>query len=556
MVADPNMRCVCGYRRFREQRPVITSEVDQWVLFDDGSFGGFGSTPFGTYFGSGPAGMWGLFAVNVSQTHKQVVCENCQRVRSDNVIGGVGVFGSYLFTDSIFVLVTDISVLGCMRVRFESADLGITVDVSPMVYTGPPLPLSAPAPTTTASSPPPGATVAAVLRAVLPEVDHDGTFVVSLVDVCSGTTTPLTTTILESTMQIHTPEQADLNGLPRQVVLQNIRTDNPVAQPATSALASIPFDKCDYVIEYDARFGLLPGAAGFSETGGGGTFALVDGGVLSIGTTVTDLFYKEVTLAAAANEVHLYAMGRCDASDTSVDSHGFRLLCDGAPGSLGAYSGVQLRHRPSKLAMLTLDGVTAADSGLDFPGSAWINCYVARRFADAKHPGAIGETFFNRFDSAAWGSGVAGGVSPTFRMSFGDFDGSSLQSYLRNMVASLNGRFVRAFFRSYAAVVAPTLRLYFTADTDAGPGKTARIRVRYGALGLGSNPYNLGTASIADVTASFTTKNTTVEVSISLNALTLTPKAPFWFSVERDWSHVDDTMPGTAHLIAATVRSS
>lgn len=557
MVADPNMRCVCGYRRFREQRPVITSAVEQWVLFDNASYGGFGSTPFGTYFGSGPAGLWGLFGVDVALTHKQVVCENCQRVRSDNVIGGAGVFGSYLFADSIFVLVTDISVLGCMRVRFASADLGITVDVSPTLYDGPPLPLAAPAPVTTAPTPPTGATVASVLRAVLPDVDHDGTFVVSLVDACSGSTTPLTTIILESTVQIHTPEQADLNGLPRQVITKNFRTDNPVAQPGTGAISSIPFDKCDYVIEYDARFGQLPGAAGFTEGGSGGTFALVDGGVLSITTTAMDFFYKEVTLGAAATEVHLYAMGRCDASATTTESRGFRLLVDGAPGALGDYSGVQMRLRPNQIASLALDGATAGVlPGFDPPGSSWLNFYVARRFSDTKHPGAIVESFFGQFSSSSWGSGDPGGVSPTFRMGFGDFEGSNLQAYLRNMVASLNGRFMRAFFRSYAAVAAPTLRLYFTADTDAGPGKTARIRVRYGTLGLGANPYSLATASVTDITTSFTTKNQVVEVPLSLNSMALMPKAPFWFSVERDWSHTDDTMPGTAHLLSATVRAS
>jgi hypothetical protein len=552
MTADPNMRCVCGYRIFRDQRITITEPTSQWVLFDNGAFEGFGSTPYGTYFGSGSSGTWGLFEVDVSRTHKQLVCESCARVRSDVVLSGIGFFGSYLLGDSIFVLVTDTTLLGCIRIRFESVELGISVDVFPTVYTGDPLPLAAPTPDVTADDP--GNPVAGVLRALLPDVDHDGTFVVSLVDVCSGTAVPLANIPLESAVQIHYPHEADLNGMPSIVIEQNVRAYNPVSQPGTSSVPSIPFDKCDVVIEYDARFGQLPGPAGFTNGGGGGTYTLVDGGVLSIITGGTsDKYFKEVTLGAAFSEIHMYAQVRTDASTEATANEGLHLLGDGAPGASGSYLGMQMRSRIRKLAMLTLDEVTANPLPQEMPASGWWNFYSGLKVGASKYAVAL-PALAGPIDPSSWGTGSAGGVNPTVRMTFGDLVGSTLQSYLRNMVVSCGGRFVRAFFRSYAAAAAPVLRLSISGDVDAGPGTTVRFRVRYGSLGPGASPYSLGAATIVEATANFSSKNVVVEVPFQLTGLVA--KAPFWFSVERAWENINDTMPGTAHLIAATVRSS
>jgi len=550
MTADPNMKCVCGYRKFRDQRITLIEPATQWVLFDNGAYGGFGSTPYGTYFGSGASGTWGQFEVDVARTHKQIVCESCSRVRSDVVLSGIGFFGSYVLGDSIFVLVTDTTLLGCVRIRFENATLGIRVDVSPTIYSGDPLPLAAPTPDVTAESP--GTPVAGILRALLPDVDYDGTFVVSLVDVCSGTSSPLANILLESAVQIHYPHEADLNGLPPIVVEENLRAANPVSQPGTSAISTIPFDKCDVVIEYDARFGQLPLAAGFTGFGSGGVYTLIDGGVLSITTTVADAFLKEVTLGSAFTEIHLYAQVRTDSSSVVSDEKGFGLLADGAPGASANYHGIKMRSRAGLLNMQTLTGSTLHDVTSP-PPSAWVTFYAGLKIGASEGVLAI-PILTGPVAPSNWGSGEPGGASPTFRMAFGDFEGSTLQSYLRNIVASIGGRFVRAFFRSYASAAAPVLRLSFSGDADAGPGTTVRFRVRYGSLGPGTNPYNLGSATIVEATANFSAKNVIVEVPFQLSGLVA--NAPFWFSVERAWENINDTMPGTAHLIAATVRSS
>lgn len=557
MAADPNMKCVCGFRRFRESVRVIDDDVEQWVRYDDGVYGGFGSTPFGTFFGSGPSGSWGLFELTVARTHKILACESCGRTRSDQIIGGNGVFGSYLLGDSIFVVISDASLLACLRVRFRNDEFDITVDVSPTVYLGTPLPLAAPAPDVTAPAPPAGATIAGLIRAVLPDVDEDAEFVVSLVDVCAGTETLLTTINLESAVQIHPSSEADLNGIPRFVADNGLRVLMPAAQTSSGgAKVGIPFDWCRTVIEYDARFGQLPVAAGWTEFGGipFDSATLEPGGTLLLQQGVTGAIYvQEITLPTAFTQLYMYSRFWVEASDTADPNHGFSMMGDGAPGASGNYVGMRMRARPLTFATKTLTGVGE---------NVFINDMMPGYFeyltgmAPAATLGllAFPQLFGGTNKASRWGNGDPGGVNPTVRAAFGDFEGSNLLVHVRNFVVSEPGRFMRSFFKSYAAAAAQTLRLYFTGDIDGVGGTSARIRVRYGTGALGSNPYALGSATIVDATAFFTTRNVVVEVPLSLTGLTA--QQPFWFSVERLWDHADDNTQSTIHLIEATVRSS
>lgn len=550
MAADPNMRCVCGYRIFRERVVTVPETVEQWLLFDNGAYGGFGSTPFGTFFGSGAAGAWGLFEAEVDRVHKQLSCENCNRLRSDTPLGGVGVFGSYRYGDSLFILVTDTSLISCLRVRFTSTLE--SVSVSPTRYLGTPLPLAAPTPAVTAASPPPGAPIAGVLRVLLPDVDHDANFVVSLVDVCAGTEVSLTILPLESAVQVHAITEAELDGLPKHLIEVNTIAQVSSSQPGTGSLPGIPFDRCKAVIEYDARFGTLPTAQGWTHAGAGlvGDFTLIDGGVLNIATTVDSYFEKEIVLGAAEATVHLFTKFRVQSSTFGV-GEGFEARAEIAPGALGNYQGVRYVQHQYQLDDRKLDGSAQSVRAFRFEGT-WTQLFVGAR------PGtsiAFSTVDQDRMEPTSvpvkFGTGSVGGASPSLRARFGDFEGSTLLAQLRNFVASTPGRFMRAFFRSYAAVSSPVLRLYFVSDLDTSA--SARFKIRYGNLGLGTNPYSLGALSVG-TTAFFNTKNVMVEVAVSLPSLTA--MAPFWFSVERDWANVDDVTDATLHLLSATVRSS
>lgn len=555
MTADPNMKCVCGFRRFRESIRAVDDDVEQWVRFDDGTYGGFGSTPFGTFFGSGAGGAWGLFELTVARTHQVLACESCGRARSDKVIGGNGVFGSYLLGNSIFVLISDASLLACLRVRFRNEELDITVDVSPTVYLGTPLPLVAPAPAETAPTPPAGATIAGLIRAVLPDVDEDAEFVVSLVDVCAGTETLLTTINLESTVQIHYPNEADLNGIPRTVVQQGLRITMPSAQPSGAGSVGIPFDWCRTVMEYDARFGALPLASGWTQFGAvPDSVALEPGGTLLFETSaLSSAYLQEVTLPTAFTSIYMYSRYWVQSSAVGDERDGLSMLADGAPGASVNYRGMLMRGRPTSLSTRTLEGATANILLNDLP-PGWVEFMTAMSPTEANGMLAGPETY-GVFDKAArWGPGGFGGVSPTVRAAFGCFRDSAVLIHLRNFVVSEPGRFMRSYFKSYAAAATQTLRLYFVGDVDGVGGQTARIKVRYGSGALGVNPYALGSAFTVSATAFFNTRNVIVEVPLSLTGLAA--QQPFWFSVEREWDHADDLTQSTIHLIEATVRSS
>lgn len=195
MAADPNMKCVCGYRKFRQTVRTVDERVERWVNFVSDDVGsGFGSVPFGTAFGAG-AGMWGLFEIDIQRPKRFINCESCGRTRSATATGGFGVLGGYLVGETVYAVTTDVSILTCIRIRFTRGSEIHTVEVAP--YLGLPLPVAMDAsPITTSESIPTGV-LAGVIQATVPSGDDglSGEYVVSLVDVCLGTEVELFTAV-------------------------------------------------------------------------------------------------------------------------------------------------------------------------------------------------------------------------------------------------------------------------------------------------------------------------------------------------------------------------
>jgi hypothetical protein len=544
MPADPNMRCVCGYRNFRENLVTTTEEISRWLQF---GAGGFGSTPFGTYFGASVSGTWGEFSTSAKVTRRKVACESCQRLRSNTLLSGVGVFGSYVFGGSLFIYVTDVDLISCLQVRFTNAEFG-TYTTGPTKFAGAPLPLVAPAPPVVAPTPPAGAKLAGVLRVELPEVDHDGDYLVSLVDVCAGTELPIALFSLESNVQIHLPAEADLNGLPRSLIDSNLTADLTPSQPGSGSISGIPFDRCTAVIEYDARFGTGPLAQGWAQTvGASGDYGLTAGGILDAATTTSSYWEQSAALATPTTSVHAYAKYRVGAASSGA-GQGFEFRAEAAPGSSADYAGARVFQDTDTLYTRTLSGSAQNNVDTQVQGP-WSEMYLGAKIGD------LGFTALNELVGVDvgvdWGTRPGGPLSAELRGLFGDYAGSNLSAQLRNFVVSASGRFVRAMFRSYAPTSSVVLRLHFV--SDLGVNNSARVKVRYGSLAAGTDPYALGAVS-SDVTAYFNTKNVVVEVPVTLT--NLPAKSPFWFSIERDWQHPDDTTAATIHLLSATVRTS
>jgi hypothetical protein len=187
--ADINVRCTCGYRRFRETVRTVPEVVDRWVHYtpSEGS-SGFGAVPFGTGFGAGDASLWGLFSMEIERPKRFLHCESCGRMRSAVPTGGFGIFGSYLASGYVYVVVSDVAVITCARVRFTQGDEQHLVEVTP--YLGLPLPvLMEELPEETSDEVPSGE-LARVLRAAPPS-GLAGVYDVALLDICLNAQTPL-----------------------------------------------------------------------------------------------------------------------------------------------------------------------------------------------------------------------------------------------------------------------------------------------------------------------------------------------------------------------------
>lgn len=550
MVADPSRQCVCGYRRFRQRRVPDVSDVGRWMLFDDTlASGGLGATPYGTYFGAGSGGTWGLFTSTYQAVNEATVCESCQRVRATRTLGGITALGSYIAGGWLYVAAADVvRPTTCYEVRLVGSERTYQLPLS--LYAGTPPPIVAAAPATTASSPPAGAAVVdTLLRVRLPEVSDTGEYTAVLVDRCCGCDTPLSTFELEAPPMIIVPQQADLGGFPQLWLRQQFAT---AAQVASRSRLGVPLEYCEAVLEYDARFGTLPSSQGWTHAGSGAAsdFQLVEGGALrALAPGGGDDTYWEdaVTLSGAPSSVHAYAHYLVD-SMTLTPAAGEGLSFQGLyASSAGAYSGVRWEGRNTELRVTSLDGsVDAAWTEGEHSARGWHSSAFER--ASGTGQGVHNERFD---DTITFGTLAGPAPADEIRARFGDVVGEGFTAFVRNFVVSTPNRFCRAWFTGYSQVTDPRLRLYMTSDLPATAARTARILVRYGT-GTGA-PYAAPTNTV-ETTVSFASANQVYEVALDLSGLTA--NSPFWFTVERDWSNSDDALQATAWLFQATIRAS
>lgn len=562
-MADPNMRCNCGFRRFRKNFAKDSKLVHRWVLFDSGAYGGMGSQPFGTAFGSGSDGVWGLFPGTLNSSVLEITCENCTKVRRADLVSSSSIFGSYVLDNKIYIVAGDVGPVGCFEAQFtngtDTYSASISVSASPLL----PLAAADPGGPTFFSPPTPAAMV--VLEATLPEVSTTDTYTISFVDRCSGTTVPLAIVVLEADVTVLDPKSADL-GAPL-LWLRRIPTKNTI-QPATNSIPTIPFEKCDVVAEFDARFGTTPDVQGWTHAGAGvaGDYVLEDGGSLAFTTTVALPSYWKQTVVLGGGAVRSFALHSrfgIETSGAGGAGHGFEMKAGAAAGGAAQLKAVRgnyvsaLKYTKTDgssdttpLAALNSDLIDGAGNTVsnwhEFAAMSDVTTDAGLAFLDGSSQVFVPST---RFGSDA-GTTPA---SATFYAQFGDVLGDGMTGRLQHFVASAPGRFARAWFRTYTPVTNPTLRLGLVSDLVSGPLNTARFKIYYGSMDTGGNPYRVP-ASQVSVTATFVTQNQTVELPFSLTGLAA--KTPMWFTVERDWAHADDKSRACVHLLHATVRAA
>lgn len=517
------------------------------MLFDgSGAGSGFGATPFGTYFGAGSGGLWGLFESTFRGAVLETSCEACGRVRLQKRLGGCAVFGLFILEGTVGLAVSDaLRPTSCYALKISGPDG--TYEVTLSFSASPPPPIVATPPVVTAPVPPVGAdTVNTVLSGLLPEIAESGFYTFTLVDRCCGCETPLAAVYLEGSPMLITPQDADIGGAPRRWLYAN-RVAVGAAQPAAGTRPSIPFDKCTVVAEYDSRTGVLPDITGWTRTGTGAAanWALVPGGALRLSTLAPDTNYyvKTISLAAAPPQIYAYGTVLPESVGVGAVEQGFEISALYA-GAGFPYEGARIHVRETPYFTQLSGG---SDVSLSFAGAPeWLTVGAGDGSSElAYERAASGDITQN---GSFYGLGA---IAPATELvaSFGVTDGTlPVNASIRDIVIS-DGRFIRARFTGLSQVSAPKLRLYVSAELGASAAKTARFKVQYGTgSGAAYGPELL----VASSTVNLTVANTVYELAFSLPGLVASQ--PFWFSVERDWNHVDDLLDSTVHLLHMTVR--
>lgn len=531
------------------------TEVERWMLFDSLiPSGGFGSTPFGTYFGAGSGGTWGLFTGDFRSAQLEVTCESCSRVRSQKRLGGITVFGGFISDGFFYVVASDVLIPAtCYSLRITGP--GGTFDIPLEYATGTPPPIYAPAPPTTALVPPPGAVlVDTMLRARLPEIPVTGSYTVTVVDRCCGCETPVATVTLEAPAMLLSPLDADIGGAPRRW-LNGSRLVVDAGQAPGSGRISIPFDKCTVVVEYDARDAVLPDAQGWTRTGTGpaGDWSLSDGGALRLASTApnTNYYEKAITTVSPPTQVYAYASVLAESIPAGAVSDGFDVRAFFAANA-APYEGVRALIRQNQIWYTSLDGTLETQlSFVEIP-KEWMHVAMGDQSGGEEVGYERSSVMDGTLRMAPTIFGIVG-VAPAneLRCRFGNTNGVlSVIAHLRDFAAA-DGRFIRARFTAFAPVSSPVVRLYVAADANGSAQKTVRFKIKYGpGSGAPSGPLPMEVSA----TINMLVPNTVYEVPVSLPGLIA--NTPIWFTVERDWTHGDDKLAATAHLLQLTVRSS
>jgi len=522
------------------------------MLFDGGAgLGGLGATPFGTFFGAGIGGAWGLFSSTLKIAYLQISCEACGRIRSQTRLGGSAVFGVFLQENIVGIAVSDVlRPTSCYSLRVSGPDG--TYELTLSFGASPPPAIVAPAPPVVAPTPPLGApTVDTVLTCTLPEIQQAGLYTLTLVDACCGCESPLVQVFLEGTPMFLSPRDADLGGAPTRW-LRGSRLLPGAVQPAQSTRESIPFDKCTAVVEYDSRTGDMPELSGWVRAGTGPSteWTLVPGGALRLSTAGGNSNYYERTypVASAPGQIYAYCSVLPELIGTGATGEGFELQAlYGAAAS--PYDGVRVNIR-EVVYPTRLDGSSDASIGLPTLPE-WVG-------AGGGDAAGSTEAFYERASLDDVGGALGGvyGPSPTVAgvtslyVFFGNSSGGiPVNASVRTVVAA-DGRFIRPLFSAFTQVSAPKLRLYLSAESGVSATKTARFRINYGpGTGGAYAPLTLTTQATINMTAA----NSVYELVFSLPGLVA--NQPFWFSVERNWQHPEDVLDSTVHLFYATVRS-
>jgi len=379
------------------------------------------------------------------------------------------------------------------------------------------------------------------------------------------------------------PNDADLNGAPdhwRQGNWRPRNADTATEQADTGSLTSIPLDWCDKVLEYDARFGGVPGdgASGTQAAAPGVPWTHASGAVdpaqwfiddvttpralrFNLPASQSRFFTAETALTATPVRAAGYGVVMVDTFGGNDADEGFelRLLANQTGNALQGARGVwadKFRYvkLDSSLSPQNINSTQPVDQVFRVWHEVAFDANVTPSGTDDKTINSL-DNRLNHDDRTFFGSVSFSGTNKLVA-NFGkriSTDGG-VSGRLRNFVVSAPGRFIRAGFRGFATQATMRLKLVLVADTflPAPANNQVALRVRFASRAAGSNPFAIPTNLVTVGPLSLTANQVTI-AQIDLSGLSAFE--PVWFTVERQFGVANETR-GTVHLMEAVLMAA
>jgi len=355
---------------------------------------------------------------------------------------------------------------------------------------------------------------------------------------------------------------ADLNGAPDfWRGMDWLPGNNIEIAPTAPTRPGIPFDKIDHLIEYDARLNTRPEEQNWRPTGPvTSRFRLASGALLMTApvNSAPAFFTAELPVEGRMpDQVHAYAVvapGRGGRENES-GSEFFEVRKVITSGGDRAFGGTRAGWRETRgnleFSYLPFDATTRIDPVTEeLRGalrSAWqrlsMQSDLRANQALLSIGGAIDSRAVSDFGRPRFASETPGLVAQ-----FGLFNrriGGT--AWLRNMIVSAPGRFVRVSLRGIAPSDNPVLRLIFLSDQPVRG--VARFGVRYSDNPATAENALFGTHVTGLVAAPLTGETARLDLNLDRvragRALTLL--------IERQSFARDDTLRGSLRLVTATL---
>jgi len=362
------------------------------------------------------------------------------------------------------------------------------------------------------------------------------------------------------------PRDADLGGAPDHWREGNWRPDTLDRGPQTRVFTSIPFDKCDVVLEYDARRPERPTPEdqGWRLEGDNGIWSHDPlGGVLRFRSDSNQSFWSQQgDTEQPFDRGAAYGLFQIARPAREPSEPGLDFLFHASPedgrlrGMRGCFS--SLWHwRALEGGGIRLVVRAAAEPEIL---QVWHDFGM-----DAELMGArINQDNFDRDDGGTTIGNIGAILSNEDRRFFGypqrddprpfaafglvdSFNGMS--GAVRNYIASFPGRFLRPAFRATALSETTLLRFVFVAGASRSD-EPAIFRVHYTSPSLGMRDVALPDreAALNGVRFDPGTPGALAEMTVPLEGLRT--GEPIWFTIERDWANRDDLLRDTVHLLS------